>query len=108
MSLMADASALALEHCDVDVGGDGTGCVVGEAGLEPATPDLEGRCSIQLSYSPALDSFYLCWRILSIASANAVDEAREDAVQVQEGLLGGCSAGCQVCGDTDVLYPGSE
>src|ERR1700761_9015793 len=26
--------------------------MVGEAGLEPATPDLEGRCSIQLSYSP--------------------------------------------------------
>ncbi len=28
--------------------------VVGEAGIEPATPDLEGPCSIQLSYSPAL------------------------------------------------------
>src|SRR5271168_521075 len=27
--------------------------LVGEAGLEPATPDLEGPCSIQLSYSPA-------------------------------------------------------
>ena len=27
--------------------------MVGEAGLEPATPGLEGRCSIQLSYSPA-------------------------------------------------------
>jgi hypothetical protein len=27
--------------------------VVGEAGIEPATPDLEGPCSIQLSYSPA-------------------------------------------------------
>jgi hypothetical protein len=27
--------------------------LVGEAGLEPATPGLEGRCSIQLSYSPA-------------------------------------------------------
>ena len=26
--------------------------VVGEAGIEPATPDLEGPCSIQLSYSP--------------------------------------------------------
>ena len=26
--------------------------VVGEAGLEPTTPGLEGRCSIQLSYSP--------------------------------------------------------
>src|ERR1700678_1032416 len=29
--------------------------MVGEAGLEPTTPGLEGRCSIQLSYSPASD-----------------------------------------------------
>ena len=28
--------------------------MVGEAGLEPTTPGLEGRCSIQLSYSPTL------------------------------------------------------
>ena len=27
--------------------------VVGAAGLEPATPGLEGRCSIQMSYAPA-------------------------------------------------------
>jgi hypothetical protein len=26
--------------------------MVGEAGIEPTTPGLEGRCSIQLSYSP--------------------------------------------------------
>ena len=26
--------------------------VVGEAGIEPATPSLEGSCSIRLSYSP--------------------------------------------------------
>ena len=32
--------------------------VVGEAGLEPTTPGLEGRCSIQLSYSPTMLSFY--------------------------------------------------
>ncbi len=27
--------------------------MVGEAGIEPATPSLEGSCSIRLSYSPA-------------------------------------------------------
>ena len=26
--------------------------MVGEAGIEPTTPSLEGSCSIQLSYSP--------------------------------------------------------
>jgi hypothetical protein len=33
----------------------GVQSVVGEAGLEPTTPGLEGRCSIQLSYSPDSD-----------------------------------------------------
>src|ERR1700704_6267732 len=29
---------------------------IGPAGLEPATPCLEGRCSIQLSYGPAREN----------------------------------------------------
>ncbi len=37
--------------------------MVGEAGIEPTTPGLEGRCSIQLSYSPLYDSFYGIFRI---------------------------------------------
>jgi len=32
--------------------------MVGEAGLEPTTPGLEGRCSIQLSYSPVFPIAY--------------------------------------------------
>src|SRR6266567_9456665 len=37
---------------------DVCGWVVGEAGIEPTTPGLEGRCSIQLSYSPTMLSLY--------------------------------------------------
>ena len=32
--------------------------MVGEAGIEPTTPGLEGRCSIQLSYSPKDSTTY--------------------------------------------------
>jgi hypothetical protein len=37
--------------------------MVGEAGIEPTTPGLEGRCSIRLSYSPA---FYRCNFIVTL------------------------------------------
>jgi hypothetical protein len=33
--------------------------LVGAAGLEPATPCLEGRCSIHLSYAPASESYLI-------------------------------------------------
>jgi hypothetical protein len=42
--------------------------VVGEAGLEPATPGLEGRCSVQLSYSPTHSH---CSREAAVSAASA-------------------------------------
>ena len=35
--------------------------MVGEAGIEPTTPGLEGRCSIQLSYSPTVPIVTFAW-----------------------------------------------
>jgi hypothetical protein len=45
---------LGIDFMDL-VGRTGKVQMVGEAGLEPTTPGLEGRCSIQLSYSPDSD-----------------------------------------------------
>ena len=47
--------------------------VVGESRLELETPGLEGRCSIQLSYSPVLSHCSVEWE--QITSANAVSAA---------------------------------
>ena len=41
--------------------------MVGEAGIEPTTPGLEGRCSIQLSYSPVVTAFTI---VMVIAVSN--------------------------------------
>ena len=35
--------------------------MVGETGIEPVTPDLEGPCSIQLSYSPQCNDWPKGW-----------------------------------------------
>ena len=43
--------------------------MVGEAGIEPTTPGLEGRCSIQLSYSPLL--FHCSFETHSTGAAKA-------------------------------------
>ena len=57
--------------------------VVGEAGIEPTTPGLEGRCSIQLSYSPALILY------CSVASAqNAPVKAAREAPRVRAASAG--------------------
>ncbi len=54
--------------------------MVGEAGIEPETPGLEGRCSIHLSYSPTLlySSFQPAgafWLLDEIALANAYNRS---------------------------------
>ena len=49
--------------------------VVGEAGLEPTTPGLEGRCSIQLSYSPTL--FHCSFQgVLAVVAAAGIATAK--------------------------------
>jgi integrase len=50
--MLANVSGNHIKRKQVDETKDSD--VVGAAGLEPATPDLEGRCSIQMSYAPAL------------------------------------------------------
>ena len=70
-------------ECLVSTGERGRG-LVGEAGIEPATPDLEGRCSIRLSYSPVrwavrrvlVDCSGADWKCL-IAFAQQVDAGLE-------------------------------
>ena len=63
--------------------------VVGEAGIEPTTPSLEGSCSIQLSYSPArvcIDcsgkgSLRVCKIELLAESKILASQQRDDRVQ---------------------------
>ena len=54
--------------------------VVGEAGIEPTTPGLEGRCSIQLSYSP-VRSYCSVWPV-QIAAANAASARSRTSLAV--------------------------
>ena len=48
--------------------------MVGEAGLEPTTPGLEGRCSIQLSYSPVSAIVSSPGAALKLRQANIHDD----------------------------------
>jgi hypothetical protein len=54
--------------------------VVGEAGLEPTTPGLEGRCSIQLSYSPVSAIVSLPGAASKLRQAN-IYEDRQRAIE---------------------------
>jgi hypothetical protein len=56
--------------------------VVGEAGIEPTTPGLEGRCSIRLSYSPAGGTFRIVASLIVIGTA-----ARKMAPQAVRAVL---------------------
>ncbi len=56
--------------------------MVGEAGIEPTTPGLEGRCSIQLSYSPGFFHFSFkaeMGETCRKASGKAADAERQPA-----------------------------
>ena len=58
--------------------------MVGAAGLEPATPCLEGRCSIHLSYAPEDFSSILADRLVPRDSALGLPSARPYG---EDGLL---------------------
>src|ERR1035441_9364753 len=70
--------------------------MVGEAGIEPTTPGLEGRCSIPLSYSPVQVSFY---RRLA---AEYTSKCHQRSLERLRGPGGGGSAGGQIGGDSEV------
>ncbi len=55
--------------------------VVGEAGIEPTTVGLEGRCSIQLSYSPSAIAIVMAGAAASALNlyASAISRLRKIA-----------------------------
>ena len=61
---------------------------MGEAGLEPTTPGLEGRCSIQLSYSPdfVIVSSSVLWLTLDPVSVH--DHGQRESERLAPGLPG--------------------
>jgi hypothetical protein len=74
--------------------------MVGEAGIEPTTPGLEGRCSIRLSYSPRRAS--AATRVASLYCSVPVCRERM-ANQLHELLFSGCRIGFPVEGNTHLF-----
>ena len=61
--------------------------MVGEAGLEPTTPGLEGRCSIQLSYSP-VSAIVSSTAPLEATPRNIHDRGQGEIERPDPGLIG--------------------
>ena len=62
--------------------------MVGEAGLEPTTPGLEGRCSIQLSYSPVSAIVSSSRGASKLRQGNIHDRGQGEIERVVPALIG--------------------
>ena len=69
--------------------------VVGEAGLEPTTPGLEGRCSIQLSYSPVSAIVSPPGARSRLGQGNIHDHRQGEMERVGPAFLGRCAVAPQ-------------
>ena len=78
--------------------------MVGEAGIEPTTPGLEGRCSIRLSYSPGFlhCSFEAAIRGIVCAQDRVRQRHANADASVARASVPCRSAGGEIGGDSEV------
>jgi hypothetical protein len=67
--------------------------LVGEAGLEPTTPGLEGRCSIQLSYSPVFVIVPSRGALSKLRQGNIHDSRQGDVERLRPAFVGALCGG---------------